>query len=166
MNHWKKWTWAYDHLKLVICQRITSKNTRPRWVDTWACGTVRWYWSADTLFWQLSIDHNIDVQLVFSWAAKLARKCETRHWFPCGAVGRTVTWLPNFLGWVDYHISLPMGLRTRELSLFTLKHTSHQFTPNEPYNLSFIACFLYKYIATKWTNWLITLLYKKKRLQF
>ena len=25
---------------------------------------VRWYWSADTLFWQLSIDHNIDVQYV------------------------------------------------------------------------------------------------------
>ena len=35
------------------------KNTRPRRVDTWARGTVRWYWSADTLFWQLSIDHNI-----------------------------------------------------------------------------------------------------------
>ena len=30
----------------------------------------------------------------------------------------TVTWLPNFLGWVDYHISLAMALRpgaTREL---------------------------------------------------
>ena len=27
--------------------------------------------------------------------------------------GRTVTWLPNFLEWVDYHISLPMGLRPR-----------------------------------------------------
>ena len=26
----------------------------------------------------------------------------------------TVTWLPNFLGWVDYHISLAMGLRPRE----------------------------------------------------
>ena len=89
MNHWKKWTWAYDHLKLVICQRITSKNTRPRWVNTWARGTVRWYWSAGALFWQLSIDHNIDVQLVFPWAPKLARKCESRHWFPCGADGRS-----------------------------------------------------------------------------
>ena len=27
--------------------------------------------------------------------------------------GRTVTWLPNFLGWVDYQISLAMGLRPR-----------------------------------------------------
>ena len=30
----------------------------------------------------------------------------------CGwTVGCTVTWLPNFLGWVDYHIFLPMVLR-------------------------------------------------------
>ena len=37
---------------------------------------------------QLSIDHNTDVQLVFSWAPKLARRCESKHWFPCGADGR------------------------------------------------------------------------------
>ena len=48
--------------KLVTCQRITSKSTRPRWVDTRARDTVRWHWSADTLFWQVSIDHNMDVQ--------------------------------------------------------------------------------------------------------
>ena len=110
---------------LVICQRIT----RPWWVDNWARGKVRWYWSVDTLFWQLSTDHNIDVQLVFSWAPKLARKCESKHWFPCGADGSSgrrvvgqsvsqckVTWLPNFLGWVDYHISLGMELRPRAWS--------------------------------------------------
>ena len=38
------------------------------------------------------------------------------HWYVCGAGGRsggrcTVTWLPNFLGWAVYHISLPMLLR-------------------------------------------------------
>ena len=48
----------------------------------------------------------ICVQNQFSCAPKLARKCEIEHWFPCGADGRTggrctVTWLPNFLGWVD-----------------------------------------------------------------
>ena len=53
-------------MKLVICQWLTSKSTRPRWVDSWAHGTVWWYRSADTLFWQLSIDHNIDAQLIFS----------------------------------------------------------------------------------------------------
>ena len=78
----KKLTWACDRLKLVICQRITSKITRPRWVDTWARGTVMWYWSADTLFWQLSIDHNIDVQLVFSWAPKLAKSVRVNIGFP------------------------------------------------------------------------------------
>ena len=38
------------------------------------------------------------------------------HWYACGADGQssgrcTVTWLPNFLGWVVYHIFLPMVLR-------------------------------------------------------
>ena len=34
------------------------------------------------------------------------------HWYVCGADGRCrVTWLPNFLGWVVYHIFLPMVLR-------------------------------------------------------
>ena len=92
--------------KRINCQRITSKNTRPWWVDTWARDTVRWYWSADTLFWQLSIDDNIDVQSASSWAPKVARKCESKHWYACGAdrrsLGRSVTWLPNFLEWVDY----------------------------------------------------------------
>ena len=55
---------------------------------TWTHDTVRWYWSADTLFWQLSIDHYIDVQYQFSCARKLARKCEIEQWFPCGADGR------------------------------------------------------------------------------
>ena len=32
---------------------------------------------------------NIDVELVFSWAPKLARKCESKHWFPWGAEGRS-----------------------------------------------------------------------------
>ena len=70
---------------------------------------VRWYWSADALFWQLSIDHNIDVQLVFSWAPKIAKSVRVNIGCPVvrtdgrSAVGGrcTVTWLPNFLGWVD-----------------------------------------------------------------
>ena len=53
----------------------------------------------------LSIDDNIDVQSAFSWAFKVARKCESKHWFACGvdsrSLSRSVTCLPNFLGWVD-----------------------------------------------------------------
>ena len=52
--------------------------------------TVRRYWSADTLFWQLSIDHDIDVQPAFSWAPKVARKYESKLWYACGADGRSV----------------------------------------------------------------------------
>ena len=33
-------------------------------VDNWTHDTGKWYWSADTLFWQLLIDHNVDVQYV------------------------------------------------------------------------------------------------------
>ena len=76
--------------KRINCQRITSKNTRPWWVDTWARDTVRWYWSADTLFWQLSINDNTDAQAASSWAPKLDRKCESKHWYACGADGRSV----------------------------------------------------------------------------
>ena len=51
-------------------------------VHTWARGTVRRYWLADALFWQLSIDNNIDVQLVFSWAPKLAKSVRVNIGFP------------------------------------------------------------------------------------
>ena len=49
--------------KLVKCNLSADnkkRNTQPlQWVDTWAHDTVLQYWSADTLFWQLSIDHNM-----------------------------------------------------------------------------------------------------------
>ena len=52
-----------------------------------------------------------DCPWVSADAPKLARNCGIEHWLPCGADGRaaggradgrcTVTWLPNFPGWVD-----------------------------------------------------------------
>jgi len=99
-------------------------------VDTWNHDTVRWYWSADTLFWQLSIDHNIDVQSAFSWAPKVARKSESKHWYACGAHGRSVarsldrsvTWLPNFLGWVDlFTYGAPLARFVRGALLWSLQ---------------------------------------------
>ena len=44
------------------------------------------------MFWQLSIDDNIDVQSAFSWTPKVARKCESKHWYACGADGRSLGW--------------------------------------------------------------------------
>jgi len=42
---------------------------------------VMWYWSADTLFWQVSIDHNMDVQCQRStcWT-KAACLCQPIVW--------------------------------------------------------------------------------------
>ena len=42
-------------------------------------------------FWELSIDHNMDVQyqVVGPHISKLARMCEISHWLPCGADGRS-----------------------------------------------------------------------------
>ena len=37
-----------------------------------------------------NIDDNIDVQSAFSWAPKVTRKCESKHWYACGADGRSV----------------------------------------------------------------------------
>ena len=34
------------------------------------------------------IDHNIDVQSVFSWAPKVVTKSESKNWCSCGADGR------------------------------------------------------------------------------
>ena len=48
--------------KVATCQRITSKNTPTQWVNTWARDTVSRYWSAETPFWQLSINQNMGVQ--------------------------------------------------------------------------------------------------------
>ena len=42
----------------------------PRWVDTWARDMVMWYWSVAILFWQLSIDHFVNVQYTRCGLAK------------------------------------------------------------------------------------------------
>ena len=95
--------------KLVTCQQITLKrystsmgrHLSPRYdqvilVSGYPVLTaVKWSqdWCAICLQYQSSC------------APKLESVIE--HWLPCGADGRagwgrcTVTWLPNFLGWVD-----------------------------------------------------------------
>ena len=50
------------------------------------------------------IDHNIDVQSVFSWAPKVVRKCESKHWFSHGADGRS--------------LGRSVGVRSRDYKIF------------------------------------------------
>ena len=142
----KKLTWAYDHLKVVTCQRLTSKildldgrHLSPRYGQG--------YWSADTLFWQLSNDHNIDAQSGFSWVPKLARNCESKHWFACdgdGLVG--VRSRDNHIFW-DGLIYFPMVLRCHagraceSSAIILLKMTKHSFAGGQRYLEWQRACF-------------------------
>ena len=77
--------------KYQLVSGYLQKNTRTQWVDTWARDTVMRYWSAETLFWQLSINQNMDYNIRLQ-APKLARKCEIKHWYACGADRRKVWW--------------------------------------------------------------------------
>ena len=46
---------------------------------------VTWYWSADTLFWQVSIDHNMDVQYQRSTQYSIAQRSLSRSaWWGMG----------------------------------------------------------------------------------
>ena len=73
-----------------------------------------------------SIDHNIAVQSVFSWAPwdpKVARKRKSKHWYACGADGRWSVGVRSrdykiFLGWVDLLIhGAPLTRFARERAL-------------------------------------------------
>ena len=57
-----KWFWTISSLGAPGQRAGSKKITSPRWVDTWARDMVMWYWSVTILFWQLSIDHIVNVQ--------------------------------------------------------------------------------------------------------
>ena len=73
---------------------------------------------------QLSIDDNIDVQSAFSWAPKVARKCESKHWYACGAGGRAIGRSRDYQIFWDEKIYLPMVLRARS-SAIRCGYTGH-----------------------------------------
>ena len=81
-----------------------EKNTWPQWDGTWARDTVMAHWSADTLYWQLSIDHNMDVYY------------QVKHRLQAPTLDRTLT----------FHIGLPLvrtegrtGVRSRDYQNFS-----------------------------------------------
>ena len=65
-----------------------------------------WLLSAGILFWQLLINHNMDVQyqVVGSHTTtfSVARKCEILHWLPCGQDKRVDGWAA---GWMYGHLT-------------------------------------------------------------
>ena len=52
-----------------------------------------------------------------TWASKLARECEIKHWYACGADGRTVHGHVNTKFSRLHRIFLAMGLRARGAQL-------------------------------------------------
>ena len=94
--------------KVATCQRISSKyysNSEGRYMSPRYGQTI--LVSRNSCF--------DSCQLIKTWmynimmqAPKLARKCEIKHSYACVRTdgrsgGRcTVTWLPNFLGWIDF----------------------------------------------------------------
>ena len=62
MAFWRKVFWACDHVKTNNRSVENLRNTRDlNEFYTLAYDTVMWHWSADSLFRQLSTDHNMDV---------------------------------------------------------------------------------------------------------
>ena len=61
----------------------------------------------------LSIDDKIDVQSAFSWAPNVTRKRESKHWYACGADGRSLGRSRDYQIFWDGLIYLPMVLRRR-----------------------------------------------------
>ena len=58
-DHEKFWTWA--HYQSKTNNSSVEKKCHLNELYTWAHNTVMWHWSEDRLFWQLTIDHNMDV---------------------------------------------------------------------------------------------------------
>ena len=56
--------WARDpkENQHLVSGQLKKKTRNLDKLYTWARDMVTWYWSVDTLFWQVSIDHNMDVQ--------------------------------------------------------------------------------------------------------
>ena len=58
-------TWGRDPIEnQYVCSGPLKKSTWPRWALNLICDMIAWYRSADTLFWQVLIDNNMDVQFL------------------------------------------------------------------------------------------------------
>ena len=100
---------------------------------------VRWFWSADTLFWQLSIDHNMDVcyQVIRLQASILARKCDILYWLSCGADGRAngrLRYYQNFsfLLWGSAHAPFALAWISAITTYLNIMSLQSAFTIKEP----------------------------------
>ena len=57
--HLKNWTWAWDHLK---SSNLSADNFKKQSNSVGRYLSLRYGQPADTAFWRMSIDGNVDVQ--------------------------------------------------------------------------------------------------------
>ena len=100
--------WACNHLKPVTCQRIPSKNTRPGWVDTWARDKVSETGQRIPCFDSCQLITTLMCNQFSHGLSGLPKQLESVRVNIGITVVRTdglrrctVTWLPNFLRWVN-----------------------------------------------------------------
>ena len=128
IEHWswpsKTINWSADSFQI---NHITSMS------DTWACNMVMWYWSVAILFWQLSIDHFVNVQYTRCGLAKTHLRHPSLPFdslpYPtltiCRRVctyARSITWQPNKKR-LAFWGSVPHALHARGSS--AKKHRKH-----------------------------------------
>ena len=102
------WTWELIEYKLntldnMDTETIPAFRFRLNWLFSCLCFTRRG-WLCDFPLKQPRVAFELSYLMIelFHIGIPVVR-----------TGGRTVTWLPKFLGWVDYHIFLEMGLRLR-----------------------------------------------------
>ena len=89
-------------------------NTSPRWFDTWARDMFMGYWSVAIVFWQLSIDHIVNVLYKRCGLAKTRLRHPSLPFdslpYPTHTIrrrvrtyARSVTWQPNEKRFTIFH---------------------------------------------------------------
>ena len=99
------------------CTKLTTLDNTD--TETISAFRFRLYWavssSQDAGGYSISRKNNLELHLGLPFAIFV--DWVILHWYACGsygrAVGRKVTWLPKFLGYIDCHILLGMRLRSR-----------------------------------------------------
>ena len=58
-----KLVWACDLIEMPLLGRqLTSKNAWPKWAQNLSPNMLKWYCSADTSIWQVSMDHKSNIK--------------------------------------------------------------------------------------------------------
>ena len=109
---------------------------------TWACNMAMWYWSADTLYWQVPIDHSMDIQYQrSSQQTKAVCLCQLIIWSMAAMLG-------NFVVVVVMH-TRPQAI---PLAMIIMRKSTHGF-PSLSYTCLSMGLRLAAASGLKFTNY-------------